>query len=264
MDKNQFLIYNDIVNHLYDCKTVEELKNNFLKPVKMLIPYSYSSILLARKDLDSSDSLAEAKHLYQEEPICVPDTFTQAERRYIEKADEDPILWMMHGNESTLIRESDILEEKDRLGSSLYRYCYQKYDIYDTMQYSIVYNRKLFGILTLFRTRIDGLFQNDDMFFLRSVGVHLNKVFFNILSEKNNETFCPDIGKIKEDYGLTGREAEILECIFKFKGNDEIAKKFDISILTVQKHIQNLLRKLDADSKWGILNKFLQCQNDTP
>ena len=28
--KNQFLIYNDLINHLYDCTTIEELKTEFM------------------------------------------------------------------------------------------------------------------------------------------------------------------------------------------------------------------------------------------
>ena len=38
MDKNMFFIFNDIVYHLYACRTLEELKNDFLVPLKMLYP----------------------------------------------------------------------------------------------------------------------------------------------------------------------------------------------------------------------------------
>ena len=35
MDKNMFFIFNDIVYHLYACRTLEELKNDFLVPLKI-------------------------------------------------------------------------------------------------------------------------------------------------------------------------------------------------------------------------------------
>lgn len=71
MEKNQFLIYNDLIDHLYNCTGMEELKKDFMVPVRMLIPYTYCSILLAAEGIDSS-SLAQAESLYQPEPVCVP------------------------------------------------------------------------------------------------------------------------------------------------------------------------------------------------
>ena len=195
--------------------------------------------------------------LYQPEPICVPDTFAEAEKRYIEKAAQDPVLWLIHGNESTLVCESEILSDKERLEGELHRYCYESYDIYDTMQYSIVSDKHLLGVLSLFRTRIDGCFQSDDMFFLRSIGVHLNKVFPQILSgDHKKSTTLRTVEDIRERYGLTARETQILERILQFDSNEEIAEKYDISSLTVQKHIQNLLRKLEVSSRLELFKQY--------
>lgn len=97
-------------------------------PIRMLIPHTYCSILLAAEPVGTS-SLANAENLYQPEPICVPDTFAEAEKRYIEKAAQDPVLWLIHGNESTLVCESEILSDKERLEGELHRYCYESYDI---------------------------------------------------------------------------------------------------------------------------------------
>lgn len=258
MEKNQFLIYNDLINHLYDCTTIEELKTEFMVPIRMLIPYTYCSILLAAEPVGTS-SLANAENLYQPEPICVPDTFAEAEKRYIEKAAQDPVLWLIHGNESTLVCESEILSDKERLEGELHRYCYESYDIYDTMQYSIVSDKHLLGVLSLFRTRIDGCFQSDDMFFLRSIGVHLNKVFPQILSgDHKKSTTLRTVEDIRERYGLTARETQILERILQFDSNEEIAECYDISSLTVQKHIQNLLRKLEVSSRLELFKEYYE------
>lgn len=256
MEKNQFLIYNDLINHLYDCTTMEALKKDFMVPIRMLIPYSYCSILLAAEPVASS-SLADAENLYQPEPVCVPDTFAEAEKRYIQKASQDPVLWLIHGNESNLVCESEILSNKERLEGELHRYCYESYDVYDTMQYSIVSDKHLLGVLSLFRTRIDGCFQSDDMFFLRSIGVHLNKVFPKILSgDQKKSTNLRTVEEIRQGYGLTARETQILERILQFESNEEIAQHFDISSLTVQKHIQNLLRKLEVSSRLELFKEY--------
>lgn len=256
IDKNNFLIFNDLVRHLYECESIQQLKQEFLSPLKMLIPYSYASILLADKDVGDR-SLADVDKLYRAEPVCVPDTFAEAERRYIKRAKDDPFLWLMHGNESTLICESDIMEDEGRMSSPLYKYCYQAYNIYDSMQYSIVCRQKLLGVLTLFRTRVDGRFNQEDMFFLRSAGSHLNVVLGSILeNEQNEESARHTVEELRGMYGLTARESEILALIFDFYSNDEIAEAMDIRPYTVQKHIQNILSKLGVSSRLMLFRQY--------
>lgn len=258
MDKNSFLIYNNLVHHLYTCENFEQLMNDFLKPLKMLIPYSYASILFANPNINKN-SIADVEHLYKPEPLCTPDIFVNAERKYIERAKDDPFLWLMHGSESTLICESDMLEEEVRLNSALYQYCYKSYNIYDSLQYSIVCRQTLLGVLTLFRTRTDGAFDRDDMFYLRSIGSHVNDVFYRLVlkeqkeKEEEKEQTVEQLGR---QYHLTNREQQVLRFVFAFYNNDEIAEEIDISEYTVQKHIQNILRKMNVTSRLGLLREY--------
>lgn len=256
MDKNSFLIYNDLIKHLYECDSLESLLSKVLKPLQMLIPYSYASILLANKNINNN-SLADATDLYQPEPLCIPESFCEAEKKYISRAKDDPILWLMHGNESTLVCESDILDDETRLSGDLYLSCYKAYHIYDTLQFSIVYDKMLLGVLTLFRTRIDGKFSQEDLFYLRSFGSHLNTVFAHILSQKadtKNDTLT--LEQLQTKYQLTRRECEVLSLLFAFYSNDEIAEAMNISEHTAQKHIQNILRKTNAASRLELLKRF--------
>lgn len=249
MEKNNFLIFNDIVYDLYTCETTDDLSEKFLKRLRMLIPYSYASILLSDRSPDGSD-------IYLPDPICIPKSFTEAETQYIRHADEDHLLWLTHGRESTLIRESDLMQDESRLNSPLYLRCYQKYNIYDTLQYSIVCQQQLLGILTLFRTRIDGAFSDDDMFFLRSFGIHLNLMMHRICVENTGRKSRWEPRNLKElcrRYRLTARESEILGLLFEYKNNDEIAGMLSIRENTLQKHMQNIFRKLGVSSKWELL-----------
>lgn len=45
MEKNNFLIYNDIVYTLYQCKSYEALRDEFLPRLRLLIPFTYASII---------------------------------------------------------------------------------------------------------------------------------------------------------------------------------------------------------------------------
>lgn len=252
MEKNNFLIFNDIVYSLYSCNTVEELREQFLKRLKMLIPYTYASILLA-------DSSGDDDKIYQPTPLCVPKSFCEAELEYIRHADKDHLLWLIHQKESVLVRESDLMPEKSRLASSLYLLCYQKYNIYDTLQYSIVCHQKFLGVLTLFRTKIDGLFSDDDMFYLRSFGIHLNVVLNQICygkSEIHELTKTKNLRELTDNYHLTQKESEILTLLFDFRNNADIAAALSIRENTLQKHIQNIFRKMEVSSKWELLKYY--------
>lgn len=249
MEKNTFLIYNNIVYGLYSCNSFEDLKKNFLSPLKMLIPFSYGSILLADES-NNTDKLRLTS------PLCIPDSFTEAEEEYMRHADKDNLPWLLHTKEPTLIKESDLLPDESRLNSSLYLHCYRKYRIFDSLQYSIVYNQHFLGILTLFRTKIDGIFSEDDMFYLRSLGIHLNSTLNRInigLADTSNQDMEEHLLSLRERYGLTSRETEILGLIFEYHSTEEIAELLDIQENTIQKHMQNIFHKTGASSRWALL-----------
>ena len=48
---------------------------------------------------------------------------------------------------------------------------------------------------------------------------------------------------------LTPREHEVLRWIAEGKGNREVAKVLGISLRTVEKHMENILRKFDVDNR---------------
>ena len=145
MEKNTFLMINDMIYDLYSCTSLNEIKAKFLLRLKMVIPYSYASILL-HETTEDPDTIRLTT------PICIPEAFTEAENEYMKVADEDHLLWLLHSREPRLVRESDLLEDQQRLNSPLYVHCYRKYNIFDSMQYASVYQQELLGILTLFRT----------------------------------------------------------------------------------------------------------------
>lgn len=246
MKKNSFMIYNDLVYELYGCKAMEDIMRVLHTHMKMLIPFSYASILLA------GGRDPAGKPLY-EKPLCIPETFTEAETKYIEHIDEDPQAWLMYGSETTLIRESDLMEDENRLTTPLYQHCYSGYGIYDSMQASLIYRGEFLGILTLFRVRKDGLFTEDDAFFCRAMCAHLDRLVWTIRGGQRNRSVSPEISRCiarcREAYHLTSRECEILSLIFQMRSNDEIADQLGIRESTLQKHLQNLYRKTGSGSR---------------
>ena len=249
MEKNKFLMINDLIYEIYLWKNVSNIDAFFFQRLKMIVPFEYASLFLHDETADNPFSLGN--------PICFPSSFQEAELQYTQFAGEDELLWILHGKESQLIRESAVLDEEHRLNSPLYLKCYHKYNIYDSLQYTIVFQQKFLGVLTLFRTRPNGTFVSDDMFYLRAVAMHLNPVLHRMIFEKSSENPAGISGLAQlSEYHLTAKETEILKCLLNFQDNEEIAETLHIKETTLNKHLQNLFRKLEVRSRWELLRKL--------
>ena len=248
MEKNQFLLYNDVIASLYSCESAKALQTRFLPRVKHLVPYSYASIFLWDPKLGNGFG----KQIPLTEPYCVPEYFTEAEQTWIRYREEDDMLWLKDGAESMLVRESDFFDDETRLSSNLYKHCYRKYDVFDTMEYAILDNGQPLGFLTVFRTSKDPHFDDDEMFLIQSLGRHLRTVFRQIVfpeQYKESELLLYKDSLVKH-YGLTPREMEILDMVLHFKDNRQIAEMLGIRDNTLQKHYYNIFRKLGVSSRW--------------
>ena len=249
--KNIFLIFNNVVCELYRCRTYADLGEYFLPILRMLIPFRYASIM--RREADES-------RIRLVDPLCVPAEFEEAERNYMRYADDDYTAWLNCCRESTIFRESDLLGEQQRLRSTIYQKCYQKFDVYDSLQYGIVHNGKPLGALSLFCSRGDGPFTDDEIFLLSSVGIHLNQQMDVLLNRMYHQGPASgyDIPAIATRYGLTARETQLLELLTRFRDNREIAEALHVQESTLQKHFQNIFRKFGVTSRWGIMRLLLE------
>lgn len=248
MEKNDFLLLNELIYQMHTSASLQQIKVLFLKRLKQIVPYSYASIMMVVGDADD---------MYLTDPVCNPKSFEKAELEYLKMENIDHTDWIIYSPETVLVRESDIVKEQNRLTSPIYERCYRNYDIFDTLQMSIVYDKKVLGVLTIYRTREDGAFTDEDMFYVRSLSKHLNYIFHtNTEKRLNNTVRSAAISEVSERYHLTRRESEIMDFILHGLNNTEILEKINITDHTLQKHIQNIYRKCNVSTRWDLL-KFL-------
>ena len=73
---------------------------------------------------------------------------------------------------------------------------------------------------------------------------------------KNMDTVDTVINK--KDYGLTGRETQILKLIAEGYSNNEIANQLFVSINTTKAHVASILQKLEVDDRLQAALKALK------
>ena len=64
------------------------------------------------------------------------------------------------------------------------------------------------------------------------------------------------VQSLKEEYGISTRELEVLELIYRGASNQEIAEELFISENTVKKHINSILRKLSVSNRVDLLSTY--------
>lgn len=242
MNKNDFLQINNLIYQIYTADTKTELKHRFLNGIRRVIRYSYSSIMDIEKKNDGIRLIS---------PMCVPTEFASFESEYNHFEGIDHTDWIVGCSDSTVIRESSLISDTERLSTPIYEQFYKEYDIYDTLQMSIVYANNPLAVVTLYRTQADGAFTEDDAFLLREIGRHLNLCFYRLYSEPE-----PIENNLSQKFRFTRREAEIVKLIFDGNDNYAIADKIGISVHTLQKHLQHIYRKANITGKPELLQLY--------
>ena len=244
MDTNRFMLYNDFLYSLYTEEDEDTRNRDLLAYLRMLIPSSYASLITSDPDADELNFTGIC---------CDPASFTAAEERYAKMYQEDQAQWNLRSKVSTVIRESDLFSDEIRLSSKIYQECYRPYRIYDTLQVSIVFQRKYYGVVTLFRTKDEPPFCDDDVSLLKVLVRHLNYVYSKAFARSQEQSRNPiDLKKIPDDVHLTPRETQILSLVFQTKSNAQICEDLHITDHTLQKHFQNIYRKLNISSRFEL------------
>ncbi|MDO4621756.1 MAG: helix-turn-helix transcriptional regulator [Eubacteriales bacterium] len=250
MEKNTFLLYDNLVYALHSAASFQEVKRELFSYMKMLIPYQYASILLIDNDPENRSSDLQISEIY-----CEPQRFKNAELSYVQRIEQNPSEWRIFANESIAVRKSGLLSEEDRRHSALFRSCYQGFHVLDSLQMSVVYKHCFIGMITLYRTREAGSFTDEDAALLKTLGKHLGRVFYEKCGKSDrNLPVQHALEEIRERVHLTPKETEILTKIFLTKSNQDICTELVITEHTLQKHLQNIYRKLNISSKWELFH----------
>lgn len=252
MEKNDVMVLNEIILHLYEHaesrESLREKERHFLVESRAFFHCSYASVLHAD---------AAGEQLSFCDPVCVPETFSSAEEAYIRISGKDHMLWSSEAGRPAVVRESRMLSAAKRLETPIYLSCYQPFDVYDTLQANLFDGNRFLGVVTLYRTRKEGEFSDDDVFMMQLLTSHLAR----LAAEKKAAPAASGTKKdraeeLARQYGLTDRESGILEKLLQGDADEDIAESLSISVYTLRKHLQHIYKKLGIRARWELV-KFL-------
>ncbi|MBR2491423.1 MAG: helix-turn-helix transcriptional regulator [Ruminiclostridium sp.] len=246
MEKSQFLLYNEILYQLSSCRTVRALSQTLLNQLKLLIPYTYASLIPIR---------TEGGELVHGEPVSVPGEFARVEKTWGERTDQWYTLWLSHAPEAMVIRDRDILRD-GRFSSPAYDSCFGAYAIHDCMQMNIVHAGQVMARLALYRTKGEDLFSDEEVFLLRAFGSHICLAWYNCLFGWQTGEEAGGPADLARTHGLTRREEEVLELVHQALDNPAIMARLGVSRSTLHKHLQSIYRKCGVSSRWELQKRL--------
>lgn len=229
MDREVFSAYDDLIFSLYSADSFQDLKRQLFAGLQVLIPYQFASLRIA----GICGPSAGDRYMFSD-VFCDPESYRGAERKCMEKLNPE------------MIRKTVIIRR--RAGETEY----------EAMQLHLENRGDFLGTLTLFRTAEGGTFSEKEEEYIRSVGKYLQLAVYRHLNEqKVCRSLDQVIEKITEQVHLTPREQEILFMLYRTETNPDICDRLGITEHTLQKHLQNLYRKLNISSRWELVQYLL-------
>lgn len=239
---NEWMLLNEVTYKIHTTDDSARMRLQFLKLLRMLIPYKYGTFYLASRDQthDLSDPVA----------VNIPQ---EKLKEYDEYKDVDYTRWMFATEKNIVYRESDLFTNTEREKMTFYHDFYVHHDIHYSVVLSLAFHETFLGVVSLYRSRNETDFSEKDLFILNQVKEHLAYRLFTmheieVSSVSASEKKIPAALK-QVNCDLTNREIEVFLLVLKGFSNNDIAERLFISEHTVKKHLKNLYKKLHVKSR---------------
>lgn len=168
------------------------------------------------------------------------------------------------GQRNRVFRDSDILPEEYRIRTRLYREVYARQGIHYGLRAFLICNNSLEGNISIFNTKERGEFSDKAVEILAILEPHIALKLWMLRHPDRTQIQKPPIDATTLiSYGLTNRELEILAAVMQGTSDRDIADRLCISFSTFKKHLYNIYRKLNVNSRIQLYNTVKAAGNDT-
>ena len=238
---NDWMVLNTIIYKIYTMENFGEMRRELLEQLKLLVNFDSADFYLAS---------ANGKKL--EHPVMVK-CETNLSGEY-EKLDQERKI--MCSGKTLIYRDTDIVPDEERTGKEYYQKIFKPNNWHYSLQMVIAKEKKLLGVIHLYRTIGKENFQYNDIFILDMLKDHLT-----YRMDKHKVGGFDDQKKLTvteavERYSLTKREHTILRMLMQGLESTLICEQLSISANTLKKHILNIYRKLRIKNRVQLFKKI--------
>lgn len=242
LESSDFLVLNRMIYRIYTTENEKEMRTDLLEQLKMLVDFDAADFYLAGE----GENVLEDPAVYNSEGTAG------------EFAAMAPWKNVMESGKSLVFRETDLISQEERQESLYYKRVYRAGNWNYSLLMVLACEKQFLGIMTLYRSIGKDNFDYDDIFLLDILRDHLS---YRLYRERQQRLYDPHKYTIVEaarEFGLTGREEMVLQCIMEGKEKEEICEELMISVNTFKKHSLNIYRKLQVNNRVQLFKKILE------
>lgn len=238
IEKREAQLISKILYKLYSIDDDIAMRKTVISLIPNLVRCSKASFYLGSPKEDC----------FMDRPVgyCMDDECLQ---QYLDYDKHDYMNGIFINSETEVYRETDYFVDEVRANTTYFKDLLEPNDMYYSVQISLYFSEIFLGVITLFRGKSDVDFSDHEIFLLTLIKDHLALRLYQNYKKTSGESSKSSAQKYIDAYSLTLREAEVLNLIFKGLTNEEMADTLNISHFTIQKHISNIYKKLNINSK---------------
>ena len=164
---------------------------------------------------------------------------------------------------SNVFLQSDIITVQDWQDweqSDIYKNIWEPCHLYWALGASIQYRDRPLALMALFREKDKEDFTSKEFYILHSLKDALKRKFYSLLVEHHGggDLLSSRIQQAAVNYGLTKREAEIVDLVCHNLSTEEICDKLFLAPSTLSKHLSNIYSKVKVSSRIQLMAMFTQ------
>lgn len=240
MTDNNIILLNDIILKIYTTKDFEEMRKSVLSSLRFFIPNTGSVFYLASKD----EPYKLTGRLGIGTPEKILDLYLKDFQEY------DKTIWQYSTPVAKAYNDSAFIQNEANQKTEFYQKIYAPQKIFYQATLTIIHDGIFLGIIAVFRTKDEGDFLQDELFKLELLAVHLGvRLYQNFNTFTIIKDHRPDLETLQNFYHLTLRESEVFYSIMNENKNIEICRNLCISQNTLKKHLMNIYKKLNVNSR---------------
>lgn len=235
LENNDFMILNNIIYNIHTNPEFSTLQREVLEQMQQVVEFDSADFSLA--DGEGSGKLC------QQVSLNCKGNFSK------EFESLDYSQGILTSGKSMVYRETDILSESKRVETEYYKKVYEANHWHHALQIILGYQQEFVGVLTLYKLKGKEDFNYTDILLMDLLKEHLA---YRLHQEKEKKQWSSgklSLEEVTERYSLTPREQEILGLMVQGKENEEICNLTFIANNTLKKHILNIYKKLQVNSR---------------
>lgn len=239
LEVNDWMLLNAITYKIQLIDDFSEMRMMVIKQMKNFFDFDSASFYIA----DSSGHLSE--------PLGIGYAKSDMDLYLNVFQSIDYSKGLMDSGKNIAYRETDIISDKQRTQTEYYKKVYAIQGWHYSLHLNLSFNEQFLGVLSFFRQKDKSNFTHDDIFILDVLKDHLA---LRLYRENTSGQSTINCSRLSHKYKLTPQESTVLQYIASGKTNTEIAVILVISQSTLKKHILNIYKKTDVNSKLQLLS----------